>query len=128
MMSGPRRAQRDSTEGAAAVEFALVVSLLFLLVGGIIDFGFAFNAQVSLTHAAREGVRVEAIGSGNATQTATNAFSAPAVTGFNASVVESCSGPSPDKARLRTRATYNFFVLPFGSRALTSEGVMRCGG
>jgi hypothetical protein len=127
-MSGPRSVERDSAEGAAAVEFALVISLLFLLVGGIIDFGFAFNAQVSLTHAAREGVRVEAIGSGNPTQTAKDAFSAPAVSGFDATVVEACSGASPNKARLRTQATYDFFFLPFKSRALTSEGVMRCGG
>ena len=45
--------------GAAAVEFALLLPLLLLLVFGIIDFGRALNAQVTLTQAAREGARLD---------------------------------------------------------------------
>jgi Flp pilus assembly protein TadG len=115
----------DAADGAAAVEFALVITLLFAIIGGIVDFGFAFNAQVNLTHAAREAARVEAIGSGDAVAAADGAFSALAVSGFNASIEESCPGT---RARIRTRATYNYFFLPFGARILTSEAVMRCGG
>ena len=44
--------------GAAAVEMALVLPLLFMLVFGIIEFGFIFNRFITVTHAAREGVRV----------------------------------------------------------------------
>jgi Flp pilus assembly protein TadG len=59
-----------SERGAAAVEFALVMPLLFLLVFGIIEFGFIFNKELSVTHSAREGVRVYALnGSGAAAQT-----------------------------------------------------------
>lgn len=47
-----------SERGAAAVEMAIVLPVLILLVGGIIDFGRAFMQQVILTNAAREGTRV----------------------------------------------------------------------
>src|SRR5579859_3625853 len=44
--------------GAAAVEFALVLPVLLVLVMGIIDFGRVFSAQQTLTYAARSGARV----------------------------------------------------------------------
>lgn len=53
---------RRTDEGAAAVEFALVLPFLLVLLCGIVDFGLAFNAKVTLTHAAREGVRAIALG------------------------------------------------------------------
>jgi Flp pilus assembly protein TadG len=54
--------------GAAAVEFAIVAPLLFILVFGIIDFGFGFHAWNAIENAAREGARVGATdASGNAT-------------------------------------------------------------
>src|SRR5690349_22927626 len=51
--------------GAAAIEFALLFPLLMLIVFGIIDFGRALNAQITLTQAAREGVRLDALGEPN---------------------------------------------------------------
>ncbi|MGH2756907.1 MAG: TadE/TadG family type IV pilus assembly protein [Actinomycetota bacterium] len=48
------------------MEFALVLPLLLLLVFGIIEFGFIFNRWVTVTHAAREGVRVLSL-TGNTT-------------------------------------------------------------
>ena len=53
---------RDSERGAAAVEFAILLPLLLMLVLGTIEFGRAYNAQITLTNAARDGVRVMAIG------------------------------------------------------------------
>jgi Flp pilus assembly protein TadG len=50
-----------SQRGAAAVEFAIVVPLLFLLIFGIIDFGFGFHAWDASENAAREGARVAAV-------------------------------------------------------------------
>lgn len=50
-----------SEDGASAVEFALVLPILLLLVFGIIEFGFIFNRWITVTHAAREGVRVYAL-------------------------------------------------------------------
>jgi hypothetical protein len=60
---GARRGRRSlaSESGAAAVEFALVAVLLFMLVFGIIEFGFAFHAWDATSNAAREGARVAAV-------------------------------------------------------------------
>jgi hypothetical protein len=43
--------------GAALVEFALVFPLLMLLMLGMVSAGVAWNQQLQITHAAREGAR-----------------------------------------------------------------------
>jgi len=48
--------------GAAAVEFALVCVLLVMLVVGMVEIGRLYAAQLSVTHAAREGARAAAVG------------------------------------------------------------------
>jgi Flp pilus assembly protein TadG len=53
--------RRRGERGAAAVEFAIVAPLLFLLVFAIIDFGFAFHGWDAVQNAAREGARVGAV-------------------------------------------------------------------
>jgi Flp pilus assembly protein TadG len=82
MALGPRTAEhpslmrRRSEHGAAAVEFALVMPILLLLVCGIIDFGLMINAKTVVANAAREGARNGAI-SRNETvirQTVTNSL------------------------------------------------------
>ena len=55
------RATARGERGASAVEFALVVLPLIALVFGIIDFGWVFNQQVSLSNAAREAARHYAV-------------------------------------------------------------------
>ena len=52
-------------DGAAAVEFALLLPLLVLLLFGIIQFGIAFNARIQATNAAREAARTAVIGVDN---------------------------------------------------------------
>jgi Flp pilus assembly protein TadG len=47
----------DRRGGQSLVEFALVLTPLFLVLLGIIQFGFIFNTYVTLTNAAREGAR-----------------------------------------------------------------------
>jgi Flp pilus assembly protein TadG len=49
---------RTTRSGVAAVEFALVAPIFFLLVFGLIEFGRMMMVQQSLTNAAREGSRV----------------------------------------------------------------------
>jgi Flp pilus assembly protein TadG len=44
-------------KGQSLVEFALVLTPLFLILLGIIQFGFIFNTYVTMTNAAREGAR-----------------------------------------------------------------------
>src|SRR6186713_12638 len=46
------------TRGAAIIEFALVVPILFLLVWGIISFSRAYQRLNALTASLREGARV----------------------------------------------------------------------
>jgi Flp pilus assembly protein TadG len=48
-------------EGAAAVEFALIVGLLAMLVFGLIEYGLAFWQVQNLRASAREGARVAAV-------------------------------------------------------------------
>lgn len=59
-----RRHKGHHDRGAAAVEMALVLPLLLFLVMGIIDFGRAYSAQIQLSSAAREGVRLAALNPG----------------------------------------------------------------
>ncbi len=49
-------------EGAAAVEFALVLTLFLTLVFGIIQYSFYFFQMQATTSAAREGARIAAVG------------------------------------------------------------------
>ena len=60
------RARRPSkkperSRGAAAVEFALVLPLLMMVVFGAIQIGTLFNRQQGLHAAAREGARIAAL-------------------------------------------------------------------
>ncbi|MHB0976559.1 MAG: TadE/TadG family type IV pilus assembly protein [Candidatus Aquicultorales bacterium] len=58
IISGSFRKQINGDEsGASAVEFAVVLPVLVVLVFGILYFGLIFNNYLVLTHAAREGVR-----------------------------------------------------------------------
>lgn len=46
-----------SQHGAAAVEFALILPVLMMLLLGIVEYGSVYNAQITLTSAAREAAR-----------------------------------------------------------------------
>ena len=54
------RSRRRS--GAALVEFALVISILLVVVFGIIDFSVYGSNSLRLSNAAREGARAAAVG------------------------------------------------------------------
>jgi Flp pilus assembly protein TadG len=45
------------------VEFALILPVLLLLVGGVVDFGRLYFQQAELSNAARDGARLAAMGS-----------------------------------------------------------------
>lgn len=51
-----------SDRGAAAVEFALVLPMLLVLVLGITQFGLTFTQWLQMEHAAREGARWGSLG------------------------------------------------------------------
>ena len=54
---------RKLQQGAALVEFALISSLLFLLLFGMIEVGLILGAQAQMGEAAREAVRSASVGS-----------------------------------------------------------------
>ena len=56
--AGARRRFLRSERGAELVEFALVLPMLLLLIGGIADFAFLFHSMEVTTNAAREGARL----------------------------------------------------------------------
>lgn len=56
-----RRHKGHFDRGAAAVEMALVLPVLLFLLMGMIDFGRAFSAQIQISQAAREGVRLASL-------------------------------------------------------------------
>lgn len=120
------RTPKPGDSGVAAVELALTLPILVLFLGGMIDFGLAFHNQIGLTHAAREGARVEAIDSGDGVATALAAFTPVAVNNLVATVVRNC--PSDDGAVVHIQATYNFFILPLADLNLRGEAVTRCYG
>ncbi len=136
MRRGPGgRASRD--RGAAAVEFALLLPLLLFLVFGIIDFGRALNAQITLTQAAREGARLAALGESNVISGTKAAASGLSPVGVN--VLTLCPANAGAGVDAKVQVTYSFsFITPinaiarmFGSSlgsgmTLTATGVMPC--
>jgi Flp pilus assembly protein TadG len=61
MVGGDVRIRSDD-DGAAAVEFALVLTLLMVLLFGIIEFGYGFYQAQSASAGVREGARRAAVG------------------------------------------------------------------
>jgi Flp pilus assembly protein TadG len=55
------RGEAGREDGAAAVEFALIVGLLAMLVFGMMEYGLAFMQVQTLRAATREGARVAAV-------------------------------------------------------------------
>lgn len=115
--------------GAAAVEFAIILPVLLALIVGIVEFGRAYNAQLSLTHAAREGVRVMAI-SNNLTAARTAAKNAavsltPALTD-SAVAVGTCAPGRQVTVTISYRLdTLTGFIAPL---SMTGKAVMLCEG
>ena len=116
--------------GAAAVEFALVLPILLLLLCGIIDFGRAYNARITLSHAAHEAARVWALGGTAAETTARAQAAATGLSGVTAGTT-TCTFGQP--TTVTVTATFGFATpliadLAPGLTSLSAEGVMRCGG
>lgn len=56
----PARRMRGD-DGAVLVEFAILAPVLFLIIFGIIEFGWAWFNNLDVRHGAREGVRLAAV-------------------------------------------------------------------
>ncbi|MGI9648242.1 MAG: TadE family protein [Acidimicrobiia bacterium] len=119
--------KRDS--GAALVEFAIVVPLLLLLVFGIIEFGRAYNAQNTLTHAAREGAREYAITQDPVAGETAAKDAATSLTSSDITVtLSACTPGQPATVTLQYPFQLQIAFFPVSNFTMQSEGVMRCGG
>ncbi|GAB5078104.1 TadE family protein [Arthrobacter sp. AD-310] len=123
--------RNDSERGAAAVEFAILLPLLLMLVLGIIEFGRAYNAQITLTNAARDGVRVMAIANDptGARAAARNAASSVSSTIPDSDITLSTTACSTGN-QVTLTIKYNLSTITgiAGPFPMTGKGVMLCGG
>jgi Flp pilus assembly protein TadG len=147
--------QTNGDSGASVVEFALILPLFLLLVLGMVDFGRAYSLQLSLTEAAREGVRGIALrepGSSAATAQTATCAAIPTGCGTGAAAVAVAvvlcpsgvlSSPVPN-AQVTATKPFTFLTPGLGTLAnlakrgggstlgggfnLVGLGVMRCGG
>ena len=116
---------REDDRGAIVVEFALILPILLILLFGIIEFGRAYNTQIALQGAAREGARALALGN-SATDAVKVVRSGVAI---SVSSTSSCPDGDSDAITVTTRADFTFGI-PFvnlGSKTLHATASMRCG-
>jgi Flp pilus assembly protein TadG len=128
---------KASERGAVAVEFAILAPVLIMILMGIMEFSRAYNAQASLSAAAREGVRVMAISNNPATARTAAKNTAvslqPVLVDTNIvfknldnPTSSSCaSGTSISVTITYTLSTITGIAGPF---SLTGKGAMLCGG
>jgi Flp pilus assembly protein TadG len=129
--------RRHRESGAAAVEMAIILPVLILLVGGIVDFGRAFYTQVVLTNAAREGTRYAL-----ALEDPTASASAIQARAYEAAKVVSTSTNTPtatfsetcstdDQMQVAVSMQFNYFFLTLvpgisNPTTVTGTSVMGC--
>ncbi len=122
-----RPTSRPDERGAVAVELALLLPLLITLLVGIIQMGLAFNAKLTLTHAAREGVRAAVIGADPLAAVLDAATSVDLGAG-DVDVVPCDDDEVGEQAEVAASTDFAF-TIPFaelGAVTLSSTAVMRC--
>src|SRR3954453_15093727 len=67
-----RHVRRRKEEGASLVEFALIAPILFLVLFGLIDFGFIYNDFLSVRQGVRDGARQGAVANFGTQRSCTN--------------------------------------------------------
>ncbi|WP_026549089.1 TadE/TadG family type IV pilus assembly protein [Arthrobacter sp. Br18] len=128
-----KRTNRE--RGAVALEMALVLPVLLLILVGILEFGRVMNVQVSLTQAAREGARHAAIHYDDGTMdvTGTARAAAPSLASLPIAVNHNAGACAPGgTVRVTTSIALpsmtGFLDAGLFPMNLQGIGVMRCGG
>lgn len=137
-MTSGRATARCRDDGAAAVELALMLPILLIVVFGIVQFGFYYNATIELSGAAREGARSMAIDKNTTTATAAATAAAanscgvagdPCTVSFVPAAVDSCPvGKDVTVSVTRNNFSFNIPFVPVVTVAVSGKAVMRCGG
>lgn len=124
----------EPEKGAIAVEMAILLPVLILLLLGMMEFGRALNTQATLSHAAREGVRVMAIsGSISAAQAKARAAAPmlnPEVALEDVQVVACPATTDAVDSSVSVTIHYELSTLTgiAGPFDMTAKAVMLCGG
>jgi Flp pilus assembly protein TadG len=122
---------QSSERGAVAVEFAILLPVLLALVLGTLEFGRAYNAQISLTNAAREGARVMALQNDSAAaKTASRNAAVMLSSGVLASDVTVAPVACSPGAQVTVTIHYKLSTITgiAGPFDMTGKAVMLCGG
>lgn len=122
--------RRRSQEGAAAVEFALIASILFMVLFGIIEFGRLFSELEVLNSAAREGARVAAVrGTGEAVAEAVADAADPYELDESPTADKVCDdSTSGEPVTVAWDQNFQFSIglLPDFNQTMQIKGVFRC--
>lgn len=133
-------ADRKRDRGASAVEFALVIPLLFALLMGILAFGYAFHVQSVLSNSARDAVRVMALSNVSEIANPEDAAREAAISSAKPSVnladaqfeiTPTTCEPSAESASETATVTITYpmqLLGGIGDITLTGKGTMRCNG
>ena len=136
-----RRPLRE--RGAVAVEMAIVLPLLLLIIGGMIDLGRLFYVQTMVTNAAREGARMKSLGYADADADTRVLASSPGLAGLGGNptityiACPAGAGPADGASATVSAPLFEWLVLGniaslFGASPAapdpTSTATMRCFG
>lgn len=121
--------RKGSERGAALVEAAIILPLVIMLIFGLVAFGRGYNAKVTATHAAREGVRVLAVTQDNGLGEAAALNAAGSLNTALLSISSTACNPG-DPTSLTVDYVFSYDIPVFGARTvnISETGVMRCGG
>lgn len=124
-----RSGRRERLRGAAIVEFAVVAPVLIAILMGIIEYGYVFLVQQTLTNAAREGARIAVLQS-TTSDDPINAriaeiMAAAGIDGYTVTLTHADPAGDPTE-RVEISVPYNSVSLTgfFGSRDYDLKG--RC--
>ena len=138
------KVKAGTERGGTLVEAAITLTLLFLFILGILEFGRAFNIYQILTNAAREGARFAVapcsftattctpgtLPTATAVQDRVNFFLASGnVQGgtvtIDQNVATTVNGANLVYTNVSVSAPYTFVFFPFGQKTMSAQSKMR---
>jgi Flp pilus assembly protein TadG len=127
--------RRNTDQGQAVVEFAVILPVLLLILFAILQFGVVFNNYIQVTAAAREGARKAAVSRSlgtSAAETAATTAAKNAAPGLNQSNITVTFPNSPSFSQgsdVSVQVTYPYSISIIGlvvaSGNLSSTTTMR---